>query len=302
MRILLSHPPASSSPLKLRSLRLILVWGLFAAQVGAGFCQTRFERPIMIDGDGPDLFVLDSAGTLHEFHVAQNSLTEYGHISLPSTLTPTDMAYAASGGERSLLIAGSQMGRGVVTMYSLDGRSVRTWNFRNICSGIDFGPTSHTAYVAMSDSNEIYRLDLQGTENTYVSRIPNATKLGPLAFDEASQTIYVADVAVGAIYQYSIATKSSKVLVSDLSAPTALSFDPEAGRLYVADPGRRGIFTVDVRSSKPVATEFVSGPLKSPYGMALVSNARLAVADYGADSIVIFSDKGALLFRFPPAN
>jgi DNA-binding beta-propeller fold protein YncE len=301
MRILLPHSPAGSR-LKPSRLRLILALGLFAAQVGAGFCQTRLERPIMMDGDGPDLFVLDSAGTLHEFEVAQDSLTEYGRIFLPSTVTPADMAYAASGGQRSVLIAGSQMGRGLVTMYSLDGRSVRTWNFRNICSGIDFGPKSHTAYVAMSDSNEIYRLDTQGTESTYVSRIPNATKLGPLAFDEANQIIYVADVAVGAIYQYSIATKSTTVLVSDLSAPTAVSYDPEAGRLYVADPGRRGIFIVDVRSSKPVATGFVSAPLKSPYGMALVPNARLAVADYGANSIVIFSDRGALLFRFPSAN
>lgn len=256
----------------------------------------------MIDGDGSDIFVLDSSDTLHEFHVAQNSLTEYGHMSLPPSLTPADMSYATAGTERSLLIAGSEMGRGVVAMYTLDGRSVLTWNFPNICSGIDFGAKKHIAYVAMSDSNEIYQLDIHGTASTYISRIPNATKLGPLAFDEANQTIYVADVAVGAIYQYSLATKSSKVLVSGLSAPTALSFDPDAGRLYVADPGRRGIFTVDVRANKPVATELVSGSLKSPYGMALVSNARLAVADYGAGSIVIFSDKGALLFRFPALN
>jgi DNA-binding beta-propeller fold protein YncE len=209
------------------------------------------------------------------------------------------MTYVLSGGQESVLIAGTQLGSGIVTKYALDGRSLQTWTFRNICSGIDFSAASNSAYVATSDSNEIYRLDLQGTESTYVSRIAKATKLGPLAFDQVHQTIYVADVAVGAIYQYSIATKESNVLVSGLSAPNALSFDPDAGRLYIADPGRRAIFTVDTRSSKASATEFASGLLKSPYGMALISTDRVAVADYGASSVLVFSGKGTLLLRFP---
>jgi len=48
--------------------------------------------------------------------------------------------------------------------------------------------------------------------------------------------------------------------------------------------------------------EFLSGPLKSPYGMALILSDRMAVADYGASSILVFSSKGALLFRFPPKD
>jgi len=71
----------------------------------------------------------------------------------------------------------------------------------------------------------------------------NATKLGPLAFDEVGRNIYVGDVAAGAIYQYSMATKVSKVLISNLSTPTALSFYSESSRLYIADPGRWAIFT-----------------------------------------------------------
>ncbi|MGB7849094.1 MAG: SMP-30/gluconolactonase/LRE family protein [Candidatus Acidiferrum sp.] len=258
----------------------------------------------MMDSDGPgsELFVLDNWETLHEFRVTNNSLEEHGSITLPRTLAAADMSYAPAGGTDSVLIAGTLDGRGIVARYALDGRQLQVWTFRNFCSGIDFGAKSHTAYVATSDSNEIYQLDLKGTESAYVTRISNATKLGPLAFDEASQKIYIADVAAGVIYQYSLGTKTSKVLVSDLSTPNALSFDPDTGRLYIADPGRRAIFTVDTHSTKPKATEFVSRPLKSPYGMALLSNDRMAVADYGANSVFVFSSKGALLFRFPPKN
>jgi len=284
------------------SIPLILGLSLLTLQVGSGFAQTKFERPIMLDSSGADLFVVDVSGTLREFHIGQNHLDEYQHFSLPSTLAPADMSYGTSNGGEFVLIAGSESGRGTVAMYALDGKILRSWNFRNICSGIDFDTASNTAYVATSDSKEIYRLDTGKSESTYVTRIPDATKLGPLAFDGATQTLYVADVAAGAIYQYSLATKSSKVLVSELSTPTALSFDPQTGQLYFADPGRRGVFVVDTRSPKPAVTEFVSSPLRSPYSMARTSGDQLAVADYGAARILIFSGKGDLLFKFPPGN
>jgi DNA-binding beta-propeller fold protein YncE len=285
------------------SLTLAVV-GLFVLQAGQGPELAKFERPIMMDSNGPgsQLFVLDSWGTLHEFRVTKNSLEEYQSISLPPKLAAADMTYTAAGGQESVLIAGTLMGRGIVARYALDGKQLQTWSFRNICSGIDFDAGSNTAYVATSDSNEIYQLNVRGTESKYVARIPNATKLGPLAFDEGSQRVFVADVAAGAIYQYSLSTRASKVLVSNLSAPTALSFDSQTRRLYIADPGRRGIFTVDMRSNQPLATEFVSDPLKSPYGMALLTSDRMAVADYGANGVLVFSSKAELLFRFPRKN
>jgi len=303
MRNLLSLRYGRYSLLKvMRLCSILLVSGFLPLQAGERPDQTEFERPIMMDSNGPgsQLFVLDEGETLHEFRVTASSLEEYRSISLPPMLTAADMSYSMEGGQESVLVAGTEKNRGIVARYALDGRQLQRWTFRNICSGIDSGSASHTAYVATSDSNEIYRVDLQGTESTFVARISTAMKLGPLAFDEAGQKIYVADVAAGAIYQYSLATKSAKVLVAKLSTPNALSYDAETGRLYIADPGRRAILTVDTRASKPIANEFVSSPLKSPYGMALLSGDRVAVADYGAYSVFVFSNKGGLLFRFSP--
>ncbi len=283
-----------SRALALLALSLALCGGLAQDRV-------KFQRPIMMDSNGPstDLFVLDSSGSLHKLHVVQNGLQEYGRFSLARDFKPADMAYASSGGQESLLIVGTESGRGVATSYSLDGKVLKKWRFPHVCSGIDFAPITHSAYIATSDSNEIYQVDLQGSEPKPVTRIDDATKLGPLAFDEANQEIYVADVASGRIYQYSMATKAAKVLVTGLSAPTALVFDPATSRLLIADPGRRGIFTVDPRSGKPVVAELAPGGLKSPYGVTVISQNRIAVADYGASSVVVFSNKGDLLFRFP---
>jgi hypothetical protein len=286
----------------MRLCSILLVSGFLPLQAGERQDQAEFERPIMMDSNGPgsELFVLDAAGILHEFRVTGSSLDEYRSISLPPTLSAADMSYASAGGQESILVAGTQKDRGIVARYAVDGRQLQMWTFRNICSGIDFGSASQAAYVATSDSNEIYRVDLRGSESTFVARISTAVKLGPLAFDEAGQKVYVADVAAGAVYQYSLATKSAKMLALKLSTPTALSYDVDTGRLYIADPGRRAIFTVDTRASKPIANEFVSSPLISPYGMALLSGDRVAVADYGARSIFVFSSKKALLFRYPP--
>jgi sugar lactone lactonase YvrE len=286
----------------MRPYLFVLGLGILCLRGMAVGDQPRLQRPIMLDSNGPDLFVVDSSGTLHEFHIGPTTLKEFRSFPLPSDFAPTDMSYSIVDDRESLLIAGSQAGHGAVVRYALDGKVMQTWAFRNICSGIDYATAGHAAYVATSDSNEIYRLDLRGAEIKYIGRIPNATKLGPLAFDETNKRIYVADVATGTIYQYSMATNVSEVLVSDLSAPTALSFDPVPGRLYTADPGRRAIFTIDTRASKASSIEFASAPLKSPYGMAQVANGRLAVADYGGDGILVFSGTGEFLFRFPSAN
>ena len=283
---------------------MLLALGLFSVQAGQEAGTPKFERPIMMDSNGPGsvLFAVDTWGTLHVLRVSDKSLEESRSIPLPSSFTPSDMSYSGVSGQDSVLIAGNESGHGMVARFDLDGKALQTWNFKNICSGIDVSADRKSAYVATSDSKEIYRLDLQKTTSTFIARIPGAAKLGPLAFDETHQRIYVADVAAGAIYQYTIATKSSKVLVTGLSAPTALSHDPDASRLYVADPGRRAIFTVETRASKPVLTQFVSSPLKSPYGMALISQDRMAVTDYAENCIFVFSSKGVLLFRFPPNN
>ncbi len=284
------------------TLGLCLLALSLATGAPAGDDYARLERPVMLDSNGPgsELFVLDASGSLHKLRLAQDKLEEYGKFSLPAEFTAADMAYASLDGQESVLIAGTESERGAVVMYSLDGQPLRTWRFRNICSGIDFGAATHSAYVATSDSNEIYRLDLRGTSVEFVTRIGYATKLGPVALDEARREIYVADVASGRVYQYVIATKASKVLVTDLSAPTALAFDAEAGRLFIADPGRRAILSVDTRASKPIAAEFASGPLKAPYGMTLISNGRVAVADYGANRVLVFSNTKGLLFQYPP--
>ena len=272
-----------------------------ALLLAAGAKPAPVERPIMMESNGPgsELYVLDETGILHEYRVSENGLAEYGHLLVPSGFNASDMSFAQTETPHSLLIAGTRAGHGVVLRLALDSRTLRTWSFQNICGGVDTGARAAVAYVATSDSNEIFRIDLKGTGISRVAQIPNASKLGPLAYDETHQDIYVADVAGGRVYQYSLAARSSRVFVTHLSAPTALVFDEITNRLFIADPGQGGIFAVDTRSARPVAIRFAMAPLQAPYGMTLISQDRVAVADHRSNSIFVFSGNGRLLFRYP---
>jgi DNA-binding beta-propeller fold protein YncE len=269
--------------------------------VGSAADRPQLQRPVMMDSNGPgtELYVLDDSGVLHEYRVLEKSISEYGRAGLPADFVPADMSFLRSDAPPSLLIAGTQSGRGAVIRLSLDHGIVATWNLQNICSGVDSDPSGGTAYVATSDSNEIYWLNPRGRQINRVTEIPEASKLGPLALDEKREQVYVADVANGQVYQYSVKAKKSNV-VARVSTPTALVFDSETDRLFIADPGQGAIFVVDTRATKPVAVRFAS--LRSPYGMTVLSEGRVAVADYSANSILVFSGSGELLFRFPASQ
>jgi len=243
--------------------------------------------------------VLDIRGTVHRLKQSGNFLTEVAAFHLSNAPQFVDMSYSAVVGQQSIFIVGVEFNRGFIWRYTTDGRSLGFWPLRNIGAGITCDDGTHSLYLATSDSNEIYRLDLDNQKLLYLSRISGARKLGPLTIDPANQVLYVADIDAGVVYQYSIRTKSTRTLASGLSAPAALYFDVSTGRLYVADAGLKKIVFIDTHAKKAVLTSFASSPLKSPTGFALLSGGIAAVTDLSANRVYVFSATGALLSHFP---
>ena len=295
--------PLRAGVISLRTAGIVLCVLMSIRQVAAGADRAKLEHPVMMDSDGPgdELYVIVDGAVLHKLRVADNSLSEYGSVALPANFKPADMTFAHSEKPASILFAGAQSGKGKVILFSLENKLLREWEFQNVCSGVDFGEAGHTAYVATSDSNEIYKLGIHDTRISLVAHIDSAAKLGPVAFDEKHRRIYVADIAAGKIFLYSLESRTSKTFVTGLSAPSALAYDTESERLFVADPGQRSIFAVDTRKPNPAIARFASGPLRAPYGMTLISKGRVAVADYNANAVFVFSGNGDLLFRYPAA-
>lgn len=273
---------------------------VFSTQSAQQRGAVKLANPIAIDrGGSTDIFVLDARGTVHRLQETSNSLTQLSSFQLPGLPQVADMAYYSSGSEQSLVIAGVELNRGFVWQYSLDGHNLQTWPLRNIGAGLVSSEANHCVYLATSDSNEIYQLTLDDRKISYISQIPGARKLGPLAIDDGSHTLFVGDIDGGAVYEYSLSEKSTKLLVSGLVVPSALYFDQQSGRLYVADAARGKVLSVDTRSKKPILIDIVSAPLKSPTGVSLLLGGGLAVTDLAANAVYLFSDQGKLLSRFP---
>ena len=108
----------------------------------------------------------------------RQNLEESRSVPLPASFSPSDMSYSGVSGQESVLIAGSESGHGAVKRFDMDGRALQTWDFKNICSGIDVSADRKSAYVATADSKEIYRIDLQGSTTSYVASIPGARAAG----------------------------------------------------------------------------------------------------------------------------
>lgn len=115
----------------------------------------------------------------------------------------------------------------------------------------------------------------------------------------ARQEIYVADGGRQNLPAFD-RHQTWNTLAGNLSAPTALSFDPNSGRLYIADPGCREIFTLDTRSNKAALGQFASGQMQAPIGLTLPLQNRLSVVEYIANSVLVFSKDGVLLFPSTP--
>jgi DNA-binding beta-propeller fold protein YncE len=287
----------------LREVTLVVVVAIvgFASANSARFLVApSLFQPVAIDkGSSSDVFVLDIQGTVHRLQQSGNSLTQVAAFHLPSSRQFVDMSYSVIDGQQSIFVVGVQLDRGYIWRYAIDGRSLDYWPLANIGAGITCNDATHSVYLATSNSNEIYHLDLDNRKLSYISQISGARKIGPLTIDPANQVLYVADIDAGVIYEHSIRTESTKRLASGFSAPSALYFDAPTGRLYVADAGLRKIVFVDTHAKKQVLTDFVSSPLKSPTGFALLSGGIAAVTDLRANQVYLFSSRGALLSHFP---
>lgn len=278
------------------SLMLVALY----SQLAQDSPRLKLRDPIAIHkGASSDLFVLDAGGTVHRLQKTQDHFDETSAFSLKNTSGPIDMTYALFNRQDSLIISSFQVGIATLAQYASDGKLLNNWILKHVCSGVDVDNSNGALYVATSDSNEVYKIDLRTRRTSYVGEIHSAKRLGPLVLGPNNQIIYIADVAGGSIYEFSLVTGNSRKLISGMSSPSAFFFDLQTRRLYIADNGQRKIFTIDTSVPQPVLMQFASKPLSSPSGIAPRSPDGLAVTDEDTNSVLFFSSQGIFLNRFP---
>jgi len=264
----------------------------------------QLRRPISLDKiDNGDLYALDSSGTVFRIAVSGEGLAIKNSFSLPATAYPTDVVSANLYNHLTLLISANSQLLGYVYQYSVEGKVEQFWSFRNAIAGLDVDAKSHVLYIAISQTSEIYQINLQPSKQagaSYIGVVPRAKQLGPLVFDVIGKDrLLLGDVGDGQIFEFNLKTRKSRVFASNVGSPQALLISAASNVLYVADALHRKIYLVDLKQENAAPKVFAAlREFRSPSGLARLEDGRLIVSDDEAGALFVLSKTGTLQFTF----
>jgi DNA-binding beta-propeller fold protein YncE len=274
----------------------ILLAGV-AGRVGLGqpasrpSSQIRQQQLSPFAGDGPvaiamrndaEAAVLQLKGRVSSFN-AQRWIPGGTIYSVPRGFDATDLA-ATSKGDICLLLNGQSLTeRGSFVLQVTAGQEV--WislRERGVYTGLAIDQTRGFAYAANSTTNTVSRLRL-GQEKQAVARVVtlyDAERIGAIAIDPVTQRLFIGDSDGHRIFVRDLNTgRTASVRADSLSEIRAMTWDARRGRLYVADSGSEGIWSVDPQGGGPPLLLVRDNRFRQPSGLTLVSPDLLAVSD-----------------------
>ena len=303
---------------------LPLIAGLFLAQMVliASSVKHDLGNPVAVDrASDSSVYVLSADRYIRRFDISGEQITLKGQF--PVTGTPVDFTYSRSGQVESLFVCSINFGKGVISRYSTDGNLMKSWWLWHPCGGVDYDPDLQILYFGTTDTREIYRIDLKtDTSPESLSQLPQMQKMGPIALDSTGKVLYIGDIAGGVLFEFDIANRSVRTLISGLGAVAALYADPNSQALYIVDSVARTVLltklgpppqgqqaSTQAKSQKPtqkgkfanIPTQVVTHApeLRSPSGVVPLDNGRYLVSDYGANALFLVSANGKVSSRFP---
>ncbi len=196
-----------------------------------------------------------------------------------------------------------QGNQGIVVQYSLQGQEVRKWSvIGHVFAGIAADGPRQTIYLGSANSGDISTLNVaEQTSPRVTEHVSGASMIGPLALDMDGQRLFAADLGSGTIYVVDLAHHKSRVLVSGLGEPAALSYEPSQHKLYIADASRHRISQVSVDVAGAKVSDFSTvAQLREPRGVTVGPNHSVWVADFGAGTVLQLSATGQVTATVRP--
>lgn len=271
-----------------------------ASQAPAG----KVQGPVAISAlPSGTLVVLGGRGRLSLIDSASGAVT-----LLKNSLgyfTPVDMAAARIGDTDSIYVAlyNTALRQGLLARYSLAGAQTRTWLGRTTFAGVAIDQVHKTVYLGDAITGEISSLSVDGnsTSPSFLVEVSGVVRLGPLATDVAGQRLFAADVGGGTIYVVDLSSRKSRLLASGMGEPSALSYDAEQQRLYVADASHHCIWQISTNLPKPTTSVFSSATeLREPRGLTVDAQHTVWVADHAALAVFKLSSGGQVIQTISP--
>lgn len=283
--------------------RLVFALATLCPALGVlGYAQPsapRQQQQFAVYGNGPvavamrndtEAVILQLKGRVSTFNVGRWTPGETLY-SVPGDFDATDMS-AASWGSRQVVCLvldshGSASEKNFI-LQLVNGREVWSWlNVKGVYTAVAIDGAEGFVYTSNSTTNGLFRLRLGEEKQTaaLMTTFYGASRIGAIAVDPAGQRVFVADYDGGRIYVWEMKSRRTRTIAApELSEIRALAWDGRRGRLYIAESGSEGIWSVSEDGGKPQLL-LRDRRFRQPSGLALAGADALIVADESSGSV-----------------
>jgi hypothetical protein len=288
----------------LKCPRLVLALATLCPALGVlGYAQPSAPRQqqqqFAVYGNGPvavamrngsEAVILQLKGRLSTFNVGRWIPGETLY-SVPGDFDATDMS-AASWGSRQVvcmvLDSHSSTAQKHFILQLINGREVWSLlNVKGVYTAVAIDGVEGFVYTSNSTTNGLFRLRLGEEKQTpaLVNTFYGASRIGAIAVDSPGQRVFVADYDGARIFVWEMKSRRTRTISTpELSEIRALAWDGRRGRLYVADSGTEGVWSVPADGGKPQLL-LRDRRFRQPSGLAVASEDALIVADESSGSV-----------------
>jgi len=251
----------------------------------------RFSLPFpiaMTFVEGHGLYVISRTGDLYVLSDSGQSTKKDCQLGLR---VPAALAQTGGRGAETLLIAANQIVGAdsvpyVISFSTSDGTR-KTMRLRQSGSvgGIAAEVDGPSVYLTDGVDRTAYSFLLQnGSQGVFhsLAMFHDAVRLGALVLDSKTKQLFAMDSGAESVYVIDITARRSRRFLDGLNDLSALAFDPNGRKLYIAQ--RRLVTEIDI--DNPAERKTSSPGLKNITAIAVDPKHRLWVGDFADNKVL----------------
>jgi hypothetical protein len=232
---------------------------------------------------------------------------------LRSAYNPTEIACATIQGRTTALVTASVLKNVLVLGVDVgSGRWAELGSARGASAGVAYDSKTNFGFFSSPVDQTIYRLEISLPETgapgmssgrkpaqAWVSIYGGSVSLGPVAVDTRRRRLLVSDAFSGVLYSVDLETRRQSRLAESFGVINSLSVDETREILYVADSGRRSVWSLFLRDVSPKPVLFVQdASFQGLTGVAADAKGQVWVSVITSREVRLYDRSRQLLKRF----
>jgi hypothetical protein len=274
---------------------LAIAWSASGAQPGLELVGLAACPDGQVVGLGRD-------GVILRFAKGQSDARPLG--KLHAAYNPTELTCAAIRGRTTALVTASVLKN--LRLVAVDvgtGNWAELGSARGASAGVAYDSMTNSAFFSSPADQTIYRLQVLSGDRRpaqgWTSIYGGSVSLGPVAVDARRRRLLVSDAFSGVLYSVDLETRRQSRFAEGFGVINSLSVDEPREILYVADSGRRSLWSLSLRDVAPKPLLFVrDASFQGLTGVAADAEGQVWVSVITNREVRLYDRNRQLLRRF----